>query len=304
MALTSLLGGCTRQPSQPAPPPPAAPSPALALRPDETFALSNVRLQATDSGDMGVKLQVTATVKNRLEKHAGGTLCLDLLDKDGYLVADRRALAGVGLRAGDSDTLEEASTYVEPPLWEDTTTVHLYMDRACAYRSDHDDLRSTVLSIDKSGRLLPPEAWVEGRYSAAQVEDIPNAWFELKDARLVQNELGEVMVSYTLTNRTQGRASGRLCARLTNATRCSCQGLDQAEGAEFNLGLGVSTRKTSRLDLKDNAHWGQGQQVQLYMGAFGCSTLPTQANSNVLTLPKPRSIEAPPPPPAPESYDD
>ena len=303
MALASLLEACTPQPSRAKPPTPPAPSPAPTLRPEETFALSNVRLQATES-DIGVRVQVASTVKNRLTKHAGGTLCLDLIDKDGYFVTYRRSLDGVGLRAGDSDTLEEASTYVDPQLWEATTVLHLSMDRACSALGTRDDLRSAVLSMDTSGRVLPPEAWVEGKRSAAEAEDIPDAWFELKDARLVQNELGEVMVSYTLTNRTQGRASGQLCARLTNATRCSCQGLDEAQGAEISLGLGVSTRKTSRLDLKDNAHWGQGQQVQLYMGAFGCSTLPVHANSNVITLTKPRSIEAPPPTPEPEGNDD
>jgi hypothetical protein len=103
------------------------------------------------------------------------------------------------------------------------------------------------------------------------------------------------MVSYTLTNLTKGRASGQLCARLNPDTRCDCQGLDHAESEEIYLGLGASVRKTTQLDLRDNQNWSRGQRLQLYMSWLGCSLIPEKAISNVLLVPKPRSIQAPEP---------
>ena len=298
VTLASLPGGCTPQ-KPPAPPP--APSPSPPVPPEETFALSHVRFLAEPS-DPFVKLKVTYTVDNRLDRHAGGDLCFDLIDKDGYFITYPHRLDMVGLRARDSETVVDEVDLMEPELWDATAELRLYMSQSC-FSPTHPPL-SPAIFMDRSGRLLSAEARIEGKSSEVEGEDSPEIWFELKDARLVQNDRGEVMANYTLTNLKRGRASGFLCARLTHDAHCACQGLDQAETTKFNLGQGASVRKTSLLDLKDNAHWGPGQHVQLYMSTFGCTTPPQQANSNVLVIDKPRSIEAPPRPANPESDDD
>jgi len=285
------------------PPASAASHPSASSAPvplEETFSLSNVQFHYDEQRE---RLIGSYTVRNRTSAHAGASLCIDLIDKDGYFIKRAISFDLIALRAGDFEQVEESDS-VDPLNWAATTVLRIYMLGTTGFCPENGtDFRSAVLFMDNFGRPLPPESRPVLKTSEAESEMTGKPWFELKNARLSQDSQGKVLLSYGLTQHTQGRAASTLCARLLENEHCLCKGMDQAESREFNLGRGESVRWTWHLDLQDNTNWSRGRQLLVYMSELGCALPPEEATSNVLLLPKPNSIQAPMPS-AEEEFDE
>jgi hypothetical protein len=285
--VTALQGGCKKQEPVSTPavqPQPAAP--AKPVPPGESFVLSNVRFRYDEQRS---QLIASYEVSNRGDKRERVYLCIDFIDKDGFFVSQGKAFDRLNLRPGTSDQLVDEENYFPATHWKPTEVLRFYLDKQPC-RVNSTDLRGAALFLDKSGKALPPGAQPTGKMSPADEGTVTGPWFRLDGVRVFQNPQEEVMLEYKATNLTKGRASSRLCVRLTNDARCSCQGIDEAESEEFNLGSGASEQQVARLALNDNMNWNNGRQLIIYAARFGCTDSPKEATSTILTLAKPPSI--------------
>ena len=292
--ITALLGGCKKEEPAPAAPAvqPQPTAPATPVPPGESFALSNVRFRYDEQR---AQLIASYEVSNRGDARERVHLCIDFIDKDGFFVHRGKAFDRLNPRPGTSDQLVDEEGFLSADQWKPTEVLRFYLDKQ-ACRTNSTELRSASLFLDKSGKPLPPDVRPTGKVSQADEGTATGPWFRLEGVRVFQNPQEEVMLEYKATNLTQGRASSKLCVRLTNDASCACQGIDEAESEELNLGLGASERQLTRLELSDDNNWNQGRQLIIYAARFGCTDSPKEATSKVLTLPKPKSIHAPEPP--------
>ncbi len=287
--ITAPLGGCQKQDAAPAAPAIPATVPATPVPPEERFVLSNVRFRYDPQR---AQLIASYTVSNRGDTRERVHLCIDFIDKDGFFVHRGKAFDRLNPRPGTSDEFVDEEGFLSADQWTPTEVLRFSLDKqACGARGT--EPRGAALFLDKSGRPLPPEARPTGKLSPADEGTATGPWFRLENVRVLQNTREEVMLEYKATNLTEGRATSRLCVRLVDDTRCACQGIDEAETEDFNLGRGASERRSSRLELGDEAHWDQGRQLLIYAAPFGCTNAPREATSAVLTRPKPDTIHAP-----------
>ncbi|WP_434385505.1 hypothetical protein [Melittangium boletus] len=289
--IATPLGGCHKQDAAPAAPVIPATEPAMPVPPEERFVLSNVRFRYDSQR---AQLVASYTVSNRGDTRERVHLCIDFIDKDGFFVHRGKAFDRINPRPGTSDEFVDEEGFLSADQWTPTEVLRFSLDKqACGARGT--EPRGASLFLDKTGRPLPPDSRPTGKPSPADEGTATGPWFRLENVRVFQNANEEVMLEYKATNLTEGRATSKLCVRLVNDTRCACQGIDEAETEDFNLGLGASARGSSRLELGDAAHWDQGRQILIYAARFGCTDAPGEATSAVLTLPKPRTIHAPKP---------
>jgi hypothetical protein len=303
-ALAALHAGCKKD-EQPAPPPtPVAPVPATAAPaspappapPEETYKLSNVKLRYDEKES---KLILSYDVRNQGAQRVRAYLCVDSVDKDGYLIEQGNVFDRLSLRPGDSDQVTDEADFLSAESWQAAGFFRLYVGKtSCLPNTER--LSVTVL-LDKSGQALPAGSRPEPKVSPADTDEATGPLFKLEEVQLTQNEQDEVMVAYKATNLVKGRVTGQLCVRLIEDKRCTCKSLDYAESAAITLGSGASQRRTSRLELTNEENWDKGHHLVAYMAQLGCSTPVEQSTSNVVTLVKPRSIHAPAKPEEPDA---
>ena len=285
--LVSLLVGCTRPEPTLLPPVVSPVVPVPPAPPEKTFVLSDLKLRYAEEGE---RLNISYAVLNRSGSYANAVLCFDFLDKDGYFVQSQAEIDSIGLSAGDSEVVSEDSSRISAEQWSATVALRVYLTRrSCLYMEP----RADVHFVDKTGRPLETGEGPAFKETDSETDDPYGPSFELRDAKLVQNDLDEVMLSYTLTNIIKGRTSGQLCARLTREASCPCQGLESVESEAVEMSLGASKRYTLRIDLQDPENWARGQWLVLYMAPLGCMSPQEDASSNVLTLARSRSIHVP-----------
>lgn len=289
--LSALHSGCKPTPvsSPPEASTPASPPTLPNAAGPSTLVLSHLRLRYDEQKH---HLLISYALNNRGSSRARAALCVDLIDKEGYLIYLPDRVEYINLGPGDSDTVEDIELLAPRDGWKAAESLRFYVsDTACTFDDTH--VRGEVFFLDKSGQPLPPGARPEVKKSEASTSAFTGPHFRLSDVRVTQNEQKAVEVSYVATNLTQGRVSGRLCARLLEDEHCTCQPLD--EGAvewELNLGRGDSERRTDTLKLDDTAHWGRARRLQFYLSRFGCSSPLEDATSNVVSLEKPRGPPA------------
>jgi hypothetical protein len=296
----ALHAGCKKdeQPATPLAPSasPAAAAPASPAPPEETYALSNVKLRYEENES---KLILSYDVRNQGARRVRAFLCLDSVDKEGYLVEQGNVFDRLSLRAGDSDQVTDESDFLSVESWRATEVFRLYVGKtSCLPNTER---LSSVVLLDKSGQELPAGARPEPRVSPADSGEATGPLFKLEEVQLTQNEQDEVRVAYKVTNLVKGRVTGQLCVRFIEDKRCTCKSLDYAESPAITQGSGASERRTSRLELTNEENWDKGQHLVAYMAQLGCTTPVEQSSSNVVTLVKPRSIHAPAKPEEPDA---
>ncbi|MBM7113684.1 hypothetical protein [Archangium primigenium] len=298
-----LHAGCKKDEQPAAPPTPSAP-PAVAARaapvpPEETYTLSNVRLRYDENES---KLTLSYDVRNQGAQRVRALLCLDSVDKEGYLVEQGNVFDRLSLRAGDSDQVTDESDFLSAESWRAAEFFRLYVGKtSCLPTAER---LSALILMDKSGQELPTDARPEPKVSPADSGEATGPWFKLEEVQLTQNEQDEVTVAYKVTNLVKGRVTGHLCVRLIDDKRCDCKSLDYAESPALTQGSGASERRTSRLELTHEENWDKGHYLVAYMAQLGCTTPVEQSASNVLTLLKPRNIHAPAKPEEPDAEEE
>lgn len=290
--LAALPAGCRKDEQPASPPAPAGPSAgattASPAPPEQTYALSNVKLRYDENES---KLILSYDVRTQGARRVRAYLCVDSVDKDGYLIEQGNVFDRLSLRPGDSDQVTDEADFLSAESWRAAESFRLYVGKtSCLPNTER--LSTTVL-LDKSGQMLPADARPEPRVSPADTDETTGPFFKLEQVQLTQNEQDEVMVTYKATNLVKGRVTGQLCVRLVEDTRCACRSLDYGESAAITLGSGASERRTSRLELTNEENWGKGHHLVAYMTRLGCITPVEESTSNVITLVKPRSIHVP-----------
>ncbi|MFP2925587.1 hypothetical protein ACLESO_10280 [Pyxidicoccus sp. 3LG] len=266
-----------------APPAPAAKEPAKA----ETrtpFVFKDVKI-----AKVGGDVKLAYTLVNEGPRRARAMSCLVLIDKDGYFHS-HLTLGPISLKGGESDVFEDtASVYAD--VWEQIRSVRLYASASC-YSATSDKVSSQVNHLDPTGKPVPP-----GTPAPRQMESAEDGTvvFDVKDVSLSQTRPEDsAAITFTVTNTSPLRLNASLCVRLYDSAE-SVGDLDQATSDYFNLAPGASATLTSQLTLDDEQHWDSVTVVKAYAANFGCSNSARQALSNVVEIPKPDHLRAPPP---------
>jgi len=279
VAAVILSTGCSKQVRGPTTP--------GGEEPREVFAFSQVKVAYA-----APMLRVAYTVSNHGTKRNRGGACLEVLDKDGFLI-ERLNPGDFSLRPGDVDTLEE-EVALDARYWAEARVLRLYAGKHVGCITSSEDARSPLLHLGLNGEPLPagtpaPPVMPEPDFP----EEGKPPVFSIAGVELTQERAsGVVTVAYKVTNISERRAAGSLCVRLYDAG--GCQSIEDSATGDFNLAPGASEQVSTQLVIPDDSVWERVRQLKLYVAQYGCAQQVERAESAVLTLDKPTSFRGPP----------